>query len=287
MSEETHLARAQADRWAALDPLLPTTADVPEGDVLVATLRDGSRVAAVLRLATAGPAPPGVWELVPLLGDHGTEGMDAVLRACRAHLDQARPVPGAACAVVWPSRDAGGIRALLDHGLVPVCALAVRKEPGPDAAGSADVLVRPAGPDDAAVRALLRTEGTCSPCHDCGQNFPLPEGGGSSRAWLAERSGRVVAVATGGWTEVTEPGAALPPGRWGGVGCVAVAPAARAHGVGRALLAAVHADYARDSVTGSFVCHDPLDPVSPVFWHRQGYRPLWTRWEVRPASRLR
>ena len=28
-------------------------------------------------------------------------------------------------------------------------------------------------------------------------------------------------------------------------------------------------------------------PVSGPFWHRQGYRPLWTTWPARPAAALR
>jgi hypothetical protein len=42
-----------------------------------------------------------------------------------------------------------------------------------------------------------------------------------------------------------------------------------------------------DDVPGTFLFYSPTNPLSPVFWHRQGYRPLWTMWEIRPASALR
>ena len=29
------------------------------------------------------------------------------------------------------------------------------------------------------------------------------------------------------------------------------------------------------------------NPVSGPFWHRAGYRPLWTSWQARPAHTLR
>jgi hypothetical protein len=30
-----------------------------------------------------------------------------------------------------------------------------------------------------------------------------------------------------------------------------------------------------------------VDPLSAPFWHRTGYRPLWTTWEARPAGNVR
>jgi hypothetical protein len=30
-----------------------------------------------------------------------------------------------------------------------------------------------------------------------------------------------------------------------------------------------------------------MNPLSGPFWHRMGYRPVWTTWEVRPALALR
>ena len=33
--------------------------------------------------------------------------------------------------------------------------------------------------------------------------------------------------------------------------------------------------------------YEQVNPLSGPFWHQQGYRPLWTSWEARPASTLR
>ena len=41
--------------------------------------------------------------------------------------------------------------------------------------------------------------------------------------------------------------------------------------------------FARRIVRGTFLFYHPANPLSPVFWHRQGYRPLWTMWIRRPA----
>ena len=30
--------------------------------------------------------------------------------------------------------------------------------------------------------------------------------------------------------------------------------------------------------------YEQVNPLSGPFWHQQGYRPLWTTWEARPAS---
>jgi hypothetical protein len=30
-----------------------------------------------------------------------------------------------------------------------------------------------------------------------------------------------------------------------------------------------------------------MNPLSAPFWSQQGYRPLWTTWEARPASAIR
>jgi hypothetical protein len=49
---------------------------------------------------------------------------------------------------------------------------------------------------------------------------------------------------------------------------------------------ALHALHRRGA-TGTFLYFNPPNPLASVFWARQGYRPLWTNWELRPASALR
>jgi GNAT superfamily N-acetyltransferase len=71
------------------------------------------------------------------------------------------------------------------------------------------------------------------------------------------------------------------------VNCLSVLPGARGAGVGQRLMAFAHAEFRRLGVTRSYLYYNPPNPLSSVFWPRQGYRPLWTVWEVRPAGALR
>ncbi|MFF5992981.1 GNAT family N-acetyltransferase [Prauserella flavalba] len=308
MREGTDLVADQATRFAAIDPLLPVITEPPDGETLVATLPDGGRVTGVLRVTfTDAGAPEAVWsaletwELTPLIGTRGTEGMDAVLRACRARLDTESPGEDSACLVAWPSRDAEATRALLDHGLVPLSALAVHTGEQPPAAGNGDVSVRAAEPGD--VEAIVRLECSAVDYSSRVGNLRVRPGAaerrraalraqlaGGAPIWLAELGGEAVGVVDGGWAEVergTWLGTVLPEGRWAFVHSLGVAPRVRGLGVGRTLMAAAHARLAEPGVRGTYLYYNPLNPLSSVFWHRQGYRPLWTVWEARPASLLR
>jgi predicted N-acetyltransferase YhbS len=76
-------------------------------------------------------------------------------------------------------------------------------------------------------------------------------------------------------------------GRWGYVNCLSVLPGERGVGVGQELMAVAHRELGGAGTVGSFLYYHPSNPLSSVFWARQGYRPLWTTWEVRPAGALR
>jgi GNAT superfamily N-acetyltransferase len=108
----------------------------------------------------------------------------------------------------------------------------------------------------------------------------------SGLVWLAEDDGVPVGLAACLLT-APAPGdgihGRLLPGRWGYVDTLSVAPAARGGGVGRALMAVAHRELLRPEGNGTFLFYHPANPLSPVFWHRQGYRPLWTMWIRRPA----
>lgn len=62
------------------------------------------------------------------------------------------------------------------------------------------------------------------------------------------------------------------------LGLLSVAPAARRGGVGRALAARAHRRAAETGATAMLLDHAALSPLSATFWHRQGYRSLWTTW---------
>lgn len=305
------LLAAQSARFEQLDPLLPPALPPPEGTVLTAALPDGERVAGVLAHGRydAGSAPTlwsamEIWELYPLLGAAGGAGMEALLREWRRLLDRFSPGPDSACTVTWPSRDAEAVKSLLAHGFVPLSTLAVRAAPVPSDPTSnppADLAVRLASVRDLEVALeleLVELEYSAL----VGAAVDRPDARAVKRAalarhleqgdlvWIAERDGLPVGLAHCRLLDA-DPGSAssarLPAGRWGYVNCVSVRPEARGAGVGRRLMAVAHRELERLGTAGTFLYYNPPNPLASVFWARQGYRPLWTIWEVRPAGALR
>lgn len=320
MRSAQELLDTQCARFAALDPALPDGFPLPkDGEPIMAEL-SGDR--AVAGLATHVRHHPGsvqqLWaasetfELFPLLGDQPGAGMDGLLTAWKDWLTR-QPDPGldSGCLVTWPSRDVQATRALLDHGFVPMTSLAVRAaSPESNTKLSGTVKVRRAGPADLdVVTELAVTElryaalvGAAVLRDDAVQlkrqavqlrlHSPFQSGAGRLPAdpvWLAEQQGAPIALAECGWIDTgTQPGGhRLRPGLWGYVNCVSVMEHARGTGIGQQLMALAHREFADAGVVGSYLYYHLANPLSPVFWHRQGYRPLWTMWELRPATALR
>lgn len=301
------LLDAQRTRFAAADALVPVPGTPAEGEVLTAATACGTRVAAVLEHKSY---PPGaidllwsaqqVWQLHPYPGDTGTEGVDALLRAWRHRMDAESPGPDSACTVTWPSRDAPAIRAFLAHGMVPVSVLAVRLGQPPATPATGGITVRLAGPEDFEealelttmtfdYTALVTARGRADAAELVAPQLRRHLAAGAP-IWLAETGGVATAVADCGWID-SSPGSwaaeLLPHGQWGYVNNVATRLEARGNGVGQALMATVHREFARQGATGTYLYYNPTNPLSSVFWPRQGYRPLWTFWEIQPASALR
>ncbi len=307
MTTVEQLLVAQARRLGALDALLPAPAVPPHGEVLTAEGADGPVVGVLVHTEHPPGSPARMWsatsvcELVPVLGGAGGDAMDALLARWRDRLPAlGLPTTDSACVVSWPSRDVqvGGV--LLDHGFVPLSVLAVRVPAVADA-HPVPALVR---------RATLEDLDECVVLALAEQSYSALVGGTVLRPdaaelkrtmlagrlrrgdpiWVAERDGAVVGLAECGYSDAV-PGSwtatRLLPGRWGYVNCTSVLPEARGHRVGRALMAHVHATFAATGVLASYLYYNPPNPLSSVFWPRQGYRPLWTVWEARPASALR
>ncbi|MCS7478135.1 GNAT family N-acetyltransferase [Umezawaea endophytica] len=304
------LLDTQSAYFASFDPLLPPMPDPPDGDVLTAALPDGTRVAGVLRrqvhdrtsLVRLWSATE-VWELTPLLGATGGHGMDALLRSWRKAMDRVGTAePDSSCVVTWPSRDVSATKALLAHGLVPLSTAAVRRAaPHTEVRASSTLRIRRARPDD--IEATLQLSlAELSYSSQVGSTMARPEAAALKRrslserlaanglVWLAEQDGIAVAMAECAVVR-SEPGngslTRLPQGRWGYVNCLSVLPGARGGGLGQQLMAHVHRELDRMGTVGTYLYYNPPNPLSSVFWPRQGYRPLWTVWEVRPASALR
>ncbi|AHH95984.1 GNAT family N-acetyltransferase [Kutzneria viridogrisea] len=308
MTVTDRLLSAQAEWFASVDPQLPDPEHPGPGEVITAALPDGRRVAGVVTESVAGPGTAHslwsarrTWELHPLLGDAGTAGMDALLRAWRRHLDGLGALDGdTACVLTWPSRDVAASRALLDHGLQPLTVVAVRPA-NPVPPRPLSVQVRRATPADLEVAvqlamaelrysamvgaAVLRPDAEQLKRVMLADRLIRPD-----ELWLAEQDGVALALAECAVVPVTPSlgtSRHLRPGLWGYVGCLSVLPGARRGGIGQQLMAVVHEVALRHRATAHYLHYNPANPLSSVFWPRQGYRPLWTQWEVRPAAGLR
>lgn len=313
MTAARSLREAQSARFAGLDPLLPAAAPDPDGEVLTAALPDGRRVAGVLCRTVHGRGTPtslwsarDTWELFPLVGESAGPGLDALLRAWRQLMDRVG-VPDADSAVVvtWPSRDAEGSQVMLAHGFQPLSVLAVR-QPGrsgtaaPNRIPQGLTIRRATGRDlDVAVQIALAELAYSAMV---GSTIVRADAAAIKRTtlgyrishedpiWLAERDGVAIGLAEC-WLTDSNPQAQrrfpVPPGRWGYVNAVSVLPGARGTGVGQAMMAWAHRELHRAGAIGTYLYYNPPNPLSSVFWPRQGYRPLWTIWETRPAGALR
>lgn len=295
-------------RFAALDPLLPTAQEPPQGRLLTAKLPDGTRVRSVLTDTRTDPATAQglwsalrVWELHPLLPDGAASGP-----ALHALIQKWRPLihskeQDSSATVMWPSRDAEAARVLLDHGFAPLCVLAVRDALPVERVETVDVIVRPATEDDLDDLVRLALAETAYSAM-VGGTVLRPEAARIKRETIGThlRQGDLVLVAERGgvavglaecWLNESVPGSwaetRLPHGRWGYVNCLSVVADARGAGVGRALMSAAHHELRTAGAERMFLYFNPPNPLSSVFWARQGYRPLWTIWEIRPAAALR
>lgn len=310
-----------AGRWRRIDPLLPDPkppGDAACGAELTVPAADG-RAAAVgwcrhhelkpeaAELAWGAAAQ--FWLTAQVAGDPGEPGIEAALDELlvrwRAHLAAEPAAAGddSQAAVRWPSRDVGGVRALLRHGLLPLTVIAARAagRAVPDLAPRPDGLrIRPAGPGDVTVvtelsmevirfdqhfgSVLLRPQAERAQRQAAERTLARPE----PWTWLAERDGQTVGLL------VAEPpdraawiALATRQGPVAYLGTMSVRPDERGSGVGTALVAGLHRELDAAGAAVTLLHHGLLNPLSTPFWSRMGYRPLWTSWEIRPACALR
>ena len=306
--------KAVARRWQELDPLLPEPSDLPEGCMPpLLSIGDKGRptglgvcrhqhVPADTLAQTWGAATKFV--LTVRLRESDTKpALDDLLTQWQKHLNT-EPDAGkddTAAIVNWPARDVTGVLALLGHGLQPMTVIAVRPAGRQVPAGRPPGLViRPGGPADLDVVTELEL-GVVSYDAHLGGSIPRPDTETLVRAetqaalaerpswtWLAEQDGQPVALA------VVEPPAAATwiagmtrPGATAYLQTMFVRPGDRSGGVGAALISQVHEELDARGIDLTLLHYAQLNPLSAPFWHRMGYRPLWSTWEARPASALR
>ena len=193
--------------------------------------------------------------------------------------------------------------ALLRHGLQPLTVIAVRPKARPANVGTAPpegLVIRPASPDDLDAVTELELGVVRYDAH-FGGSIPRPATEALVRAetqaalakrpgwtWLAEQDGQPVAL-----TVVEPPAAATWIAGMTRTGATAylqtmfVRPDERSGGIGAALVRHVHGELDARGIDLTLLHYSQVNPLSAPFWHRMGYRPLWSTWEARPAATLR
>jgi GNAT superfamily N-acetyltransferase len=318
--EITEINEAVGQRWRSIDPLLPEPKDLPEGCgiALEAAGRDGrpAGLAVCRHQHTPADSLAQTWDaatkfsLTMRLGEADTRAAaDDLLTQWRDHLaDLPRPETTTAndtsATVTWPSRDVTGVLALQRHGLQPVTVIAARRGrsslPIPKYHDQPDLVIRQAEPHDLDTIAELEL-GVIHYDAYFGAAFPRPATPTLTRentrknleqrpdwTWLATRRGKPVGLAV-----VEPPGGAewiagmTRPGRTAYLPSMFISPGDRGSGTGAALIANVHQALDARGIDLTLLHYAQLNPLSGPFWHRMGYRPLWSVWAALPASTLR
>ncbi len=213
-------------------------------------------------------------------------------------------LPDTAAGLLWPSRDVAMTRAFLAHGLSAKIAVAVRPagRAAPESPERAAVRIRDLRPADVDAAAALQLEVvrwdawfggvTLRGSSAARGRDDVVEHLGRDRtsSWVAEEDGRVVGLLSVDWPPDSgwvAPLVAVEPGRVGYLGTLSVDPSRRSSGIGAAMVRVLHRELDAAGIDVTLLHHSVLNPLSTPFWHRCGYRPLWTSWDVRPHTWLR
>jgi len=310
-----------ARRLAAVDPLLPEAVDLPAGcgTTFVVGGAEGSAQPAAVASCERWEGEPGsvglAWgaarrfRLIPAIaGPDVATALDSLIEQWHEHLADVHDTDGedTAAGIVWPSRDAEGIRVLLRHGMAPRAIVAARATRSDDAERAsarpvpADIVIRKGGPADIdAVTslgiALVRYDdyfGSVIERQDTEENLRRDSaqllGEPEPWAWLAERDGVAIGMLAGLRPQASTwiaPMTSMAPVAYLQQGFVLATE--RGGGIGAMLTAAFHVELAKAGVAVALLHYSQVNPLSAPFWSQQGYRPLWATWEARPARTLR
>ncbi len=244
--------------------------------------------------------------------------LDELIALWRSHLAS---VPEAAAddtaaVITWPTRDVSGPRALLRHGLAPRAVIAARPagrqragqsladEPAgrgrlPAAVPPGDQ-IRRASPADIDTVVRLGMETVRFDAH-FGTVIERPWSAEALRQetvplladpdawiWLADRGGEPAGLLYAEKPEVASwiaPMAGAKPVSY--LELMYLQPGERGQGLAPVLVERLHQAADAAGVAVTLLHYEQVNPLSGPFWSRQGYRPLWTSWEARPARTLR
>jgi GNAT superfamily N-acetyltransferase len=304
-----------AKRLAALDPLLPAPA-VPAGCGAALAATDTHGEITALGTCEHWAGEPGSLELTwgaarrfqltpQIAGPDVPVALDELLTRWRDHLASVPEAAEEDTAVVltWPARDVDGPRTLLRHGLAPravVAARAAGRRAATRVPVDSGVRIRQAGPADLDEVARLgletirydayfgtvieRPETPAALRHEVARVLAAPD----PWVWLAERDGDPLGLLYAerpefaGWIAPMVRGVPVAY-----LELMDLLPGERGRGVAAALVAELHRAADESGVEVTLLHYEQVNPLSGPFWHQQGYRPLWTSWEARPASTLR
>jgi GNAT superfamily N-acetyltransferase len=241
-------------------------------------------------------------------GEDRAAALDALLTAWDREIAAAgapRVADDAEAVITWPSRDTAVTRALLAHGLTPKTVAAARPtggQPMDSPPPCCEVPIRPLTLADTADATRLWLEelrwdaqfGATTLRASAERNIRQRLAGALDRErpwmWLAGEAGKpaagMIAVEPpelAGWTT-----ALTSARRPGYITHMVVSAPHRGTGVGSALAYAAHTALTEAGCTLTLLHYAALNPLSGPFWHRNGYRPLWTTWHRRlqaPAGR--
>jgi ribosomal protein S18 acetylase RimI-like enzyme len=307
------IAAEHASRLAGVDSLLPELPVLkPDGEaeLLTATAGDSAGIGLTTRLEVAADSRLAAWQAlvqhrldVRLAGPDPAAALDQLLTHWNEHLASVAD-PGdteAAAVISRPSRDSIGSAELLRHGFAPVVGLAVRPADRMAPTGppmTPGVCIRAAEDSDLATAVHLQLElqrydaqfgmATVRPNAEEVIAEELREllAEAEPTVWIAELYGqplgmvRVQPPEQAGWIQP-----ACTAARVGYLSSLAVAEAARSSGVGTALAGHAHQVFDEAGAEVVLLHHALANPRSTPFWYTQGYRPLWTYWQRRPAVR--
>jgi ribosomal protein S18 acetylase RimI-like enzyme len=310
------IATEHAARLRTVDALLPLSEPVgrvagdADGVIFEVTKGDCGALGTATHSEVSPEFSNSLWRAltehqlsVRLAGTQSGELLGELLVRWDEHLG-AVAAPGdwdTAAMIVRPSRDTIGSAELLRHGFAPVRVLAVRPAdrlaaPGP--AAEPGVRIRPAEPADAGTAIRLHTEllhydaefggvtVRANAAEVLAAEVSAQIGRSNPTLWIAELYGRPL-----GLLQIQLPPesdwacAYVRAGRVGYLTTLNVAEEARSSGVGSALAAHAHQLFDEAGAEAVLLHHALANPRSTPFWCAQGYRPLWTYWQRRPAVR--
>jgi hypothetical protein len=290
--EDQHFSRLRH-----LDPLLPSGIDLPSDGVRL----DVPGGVGVARVVVADPATlDHTWnpaERHVLTARVGSEDPAGSLDALLSCWSPVRSAADSAASITWPSRDAVVVPTLLTHGLAPLSVLAIRVAGQESPRGAGGVDVRRA--TDADISALVAMELELVRWNQMLGQMTLRSNTASlvhakysaSRrpwSWVA-----LVDDVPAAFLTVLDPSTTPWASRLSSFDRVAylsdlfVLPQFRGSLADTSLVRQVHAELDSAGFSAVLLHYLGVNAVSAPFWHRCGYRPLTTTWEVRPASHLR